>query len=72
MLEVYTRDERDNFVAVSFCAGCELEVCTRKMCVTMSLWCSLCARILHKKDVRDNFLTGAFQVYTRKKCVIIS
>ena len=45
---------RDSFLTVQ---AFVLEVYTRKICVTISLPCRLCARSLHKKDVRDNFLT---------------
>ena len=67
-----------------YCAGSVLEVYTRKMCLTVSLPCRLCARSLHKKDVRDSFLTVqavcsqfpyragcVLEVYTRKMCATV-
>ena len=55
MLEILTRkkDMHDNFL--NYHAGCVLEVYLRKLCVTVSLPCGLCARSLYKKDMRDSF-----------------
>ena len=66
---LHQKDERNNVLTVSSCAGCVLEVYTRKKCVTVSL---PCARSLHKKDLRDNFLTVQGARSQLKMCVTAS